>query len=151
MRTICLGGEEQLVYITVKRRCGRCSAAVLLFGIIYKNSSGIAVFRRSQNNFRQKKKVGNSIRITYLLWRRERDSNPCPACTGYRISSADPSTTWVSLQLLCYYNQSDGKNQGLPKDILLSASLALFAAFRLILRLPNAPRSYRHPLHQRSG
>ena len=67
MRTICLGGEEQLVYITVKRRCGRCSAAVLLFGIIYKNSSGIAVFRRSQNNFRQKKKVGNSIRITYLL------------------------------------------------------------------------------------
>ncbi len=85
------------------------------------------------------------------FWRRERDSNPCPACTGYRISSADPSTTWVSLQLLSYYNQSDGKNQGLPKDILLSASLALFAAFRLILRLPNAPRSYRHPLHQRSG
>ena len=98
-----------------------------------------------------KKYTGYCIIACVPMWRRERDSNPCPACTGYRISSADPSTTWVSLQLLCYYNQSEGKNQGLPKDILLSASLALFAAFRLILLLPNAPQSYRHPLHQRSG
>ena len=34
---ICLGGEEQQVYITTKRRCGKGSVAALLFGVYYKN------------------------------------------------------------------------------------------------------------------
>ena len=33
------------------------------------------------------------------LWRRRRDLNPCAReYPAYRISSADPSTTWVLLQ-----------------------------------------------------
>ena len=38
-------------------------------------------------------------------WRRWRDLTPRAAFTAYRISSADPSATWVHLQLYCdlYY------------------------------------------------
>ena len=68
--------------------------------------------------FLNRKKDCYLVKIAILFWRRERDSNPCPACTGYRISSADPSTTWVSLQLLRYYNEKHLKNQA-PKPMLL--------------------------------
>ena len=37
--------------------------------------------------------------MTVILWRRWRDSNSRVLLHTYRISSADPSTTWVHLQI----------------------------------------------------
>ena len=45
----------------------------------------------------------NSIKITVDLWRRWRDLNSCAGeLPTYRISSADPSATWVHLQIVIF-------------------------------------------------
>lgn len=41
-----------------------------------------------------------------LFKRRWRDLNPCAGCPTYRISSADPSTTWVHLHIRILLNTS---------------------------------------------
>ena len=71
---------------------------------------------------------------------------------GYRISSADPSTTWVSLRMRCYYSGPVRKNQGRPRSnfVLAEASLRRFPG-AISLLLPDAPRFCRHHRRRRSG